>query len=247
MFGWGVSNEECYLILLSQRLNQSAPDGYHWEIINTAVPGYNTVMEVETLKEKGLQYSPDLVIIEYVGNDLDLPNFIRSPANYFSLRQSFIGEYFVSQLRRQGRGFDDILIGAPLTPDALAFERDPSRVPDQYKDMVGIAAYRAAMTDLKTLSMMHDFLVVVYTHGYLPVPVKETSRNLGFPIVEAGGRFQEFMAQHGIKEYMGSALAVSRTDSHPSALGHTIVARVLYTYLDESGVLNHILRRRGIL
>src|SRR5262249_38307858 len=84
MWGWGVSDDEYYLALLSQYLNQSAPDGYSWEIINTAVPGYNTAMEAETLKEKGLHYDPELVIIDYVSNDLSLPNFIRKEENYFT-------------------------------------------------------------------------------------------------------------------------------------------------------------------
>jgi hypothetical protein len=66
MFGWGVSDEEYYLALLSKYLNQSLPLVSNWEIINTAVPGYNTVMEVETLKVKALHYSPDLVIIDFL-------------------------------------------------------------------------------------------------------------------------------------------------------------------------------------
>ena len=32
------------------------------EVINTAVSGYNTAMEVETLIDKGLQFEPDLVV-----------------------------------------------------------------------------------------------------------------------------------------------------------------------------------------
>ncbi|MGH8067772.1 MAG: SGNH/GDSL hydrolase family protein [Candidatus Entotheonellia bacterium] len=247
MFGWGVSDEECYLIILSQHLNQSAPDEYHWEIINTAVPGYNTVMEVETFKGKALQYYPDLVIIEYVGNDLHLPNFIRKPDNYFSLSKSYMIEYFASRLRRQQHAFDGILVDAPLHPYEHDFENDPSRVPEQYKDMVGIAAYRRAMAELKALSRQYNFLVVVYTHGYFPVPVKESLQDLSFPSIEAGDIFKGYMVHHGIKEYMGSPLSVSRTDSHPSALGHAMVAGILFTYLHDSGVLNQILRRRGIL
>src|SRR4030043_319513 len=65
MFGWRMSNDECYLSLLEIKLLRNFPD-MTWEVINTAVPGYNTVMEVETLKAKGLQFGPDIVIIHYV-------------------------------------------------------------------------------------------------------------------------------------------------------------------------------------
>src|SRR5262249_1399115 len=63
MFGWGVTDEECFLFILQKYLNQSRSFNIEWEIINTAVPGYNAVMEVETLKEKGLHYKPDIVIV----------------------------------------------------------------------------------------------------------------------------------------------------------------------------------------
>ena len=54
MFGWGVKDEEVYLSILSEPPNSNHPE-YSWEIINMAVIGYNTVMEVETLKEKGIE------------------------------------------------------------------------------------------------------------------------------------------------------------------------------------------------
>jgi hypothetical protein len=67
MFGMGAADGEQYLALLENQLNQTFP-GRRWEVINTAVPGYNTVMEVETLREKGLKYEPDIVIIEFCSN-----------------------------------------------------------------------------------------------------------------------------------------------------------------------------------
>jgi len=109
MFGWGVEDGEYYLAYLSDSLNTGSPE-VSWEIINTAVPGYNTVMEVETLADKGLRYEPDLVILEFVGNDLDLPNFIRKNENYFSLKKSFLLEFVSLRLQGKGKGFEDILL-----------------------------------------------------------------------------------------------------------------------------------------
>ena len=43
------------------------------EVINFGVSGYNTQQEVETLKEKGLQFGPDLVLLAYCLNDTDRP------------------------------------------------------------------------------------------------------------------------------------------------------------------------------
>jgi len=241
MWGWGVSDDEYYLALLARSLNQSSPDDHSWEIINTAVPGYNTVMEVETFKEKGLQYHPDLVIVDYVSNDLSLPNFIRKEENYFDLRRSFALEFFSSRLTHPHENFHDGLIDAPN------FESNLSRVPDQYKDMVGIDAYRSAMADLKTLSLEHNFQVVVFTHWRLPDPVKQILGDLHFPTLEGFDVFEKYVIQHNIQEYQGSPLTMSREDPHPSALAHAMLAGVLYNYLKESNILDQIFRRRGVM
>jgi hypothetical protein len=241
MWGWRVSDDEYYLALLQPYLNQSSPDDYNWEIINTAVPGYNTVMEVETFKEKGLHYHPDLVIVGYVGNDLSLPNYIRKEENYFDLRRSFALEFFSSWLTHPHEHFHDGLIDAPN------FESNPSRVPDQYKDMVGIEAYRSAMADLKTLSLEHNFQVVVFTDGRFPDTLKQILGDLHFPTLEGFAVLEKYRIQHNIQEYQGSPLTVSRDDPHPSALAHAMLAGVLYNYLKESNILDQIFKRRGVM
>lgn len=42
------------------------------QVINLGVEGYSTVQEVETLRVKGLQYDPDLVIVQYFLNDEEI-------------------------------------------------------------------------------------------------------------------------------------------------------------------------------
>lgn len=43
--------------------------GVNAEVINFSVSGYNTQQEVETLKDRGLRYRPDLVLLAYSLND----------------------------------------------------------------------------------------------------------------------------------------------------------------------------------
>jgi len=47
--------------------------GARAEVMNFGVEGYNTQQEVETLRDRGLAYSPDLVILAYVLNDRTWP------------------------------------------------------------------------------------------------------------------------------------------------------------------------------
>jgi len=69
MFGVGLAEHETYLSRLGTRLNERFPKKA-WEVVNTAVGGYNTTQEVETLRVEGLQFQPDLVIVGFVANDL---------------------------------------------------------------------------------------------------------------------------------------------------------------------------------
>jgi lysophospholipase L1-like esterase len=57
---------------LEKLLNVENQSGKHYEVLNFGVGGYHTMQEVETLKVKGLEYSPDLVLLTFCMNDLDL-------------------------------------------------------------------------------------------------------------------------------------------------------------------------------
>jgi lysophospholipase L1-like esterase len=55
-------NEDVFPPILERLLVQG---GLRAEVIDLAVSGYNTQQEVEMLREKGLQYHPDLVVVAY--------------------------------------------------------------------------------------------------------------------------------------------------------------------------------------
>ncbi len=54
--------EDTFPAILGEELRKK---GVNAEVISLAVSGYNTQQEVETLKEKGLRYRPDLVLLSY--------------------------------------------------------------------------------------------------------------------------------------------------------------------------------------
>lgn len=70
-FGHGVVAEDTYSECLERRLNKEIKL-YHFDVINTAVPGNSTFQEYYDLK-KGLIFKPDVVIIQFVLNDLVEP------------------------------------------------------------------------------------------------------------------------------------------------------------------------------
>lgn len=231
MFGWGVIDEEPYMRLLELRLQEQFPQ-LGWQVINTAVPGYNTVMEVAALKEKGLAYRPDFVLVEFVENDLNLPNFIRMEEDYLALNRSFLAEFIAKGFSSEKEGDRDFLVEAPRQEDRpFQYECDPSRVPPEYRDMVGLDAYRGAMIDLRDLSQAHGFRVLVFSLFKMPDEVRKVCNDLGLTVVIGKKRLYTYMRQHGIERYAGSEMSISLRDPHPSAKTHRLIADLLFEHM----------------
>ena len=63
---WVDKDEDTFPLQITPLLDKR---GVKTETLNFSVCGYNTQQEVETLRLKGLQYSPDIVILQYTLND----------------------------------------------------------------------------------------------------------------------------------------------------------------------------------
>ena len=237
MFGHGVGDGDVYLRRLEDLLNRFAVDT-RFETINTAVPGYNTVMEVETLKTKGLAYLPDVVLIHFVGNDLELPNFIRTEEPVLAFDRSYLIDLLRGGaaaptvrggLRRHG------LERSPQVEGARRFVSDPDKVPEQYRSMVGWDAYEDAMAELADLGDEHGFRPMLVTFSVVfsrrQERVLNIARRLGIDRLDVGEAYRAYLAEHGLDDYRTSPLALSEENMHPSALGHRIAARVIYHQL----------------
>jgi len=69
-FGIGVNLEDTYLKVLEKRLNEEYP-GKKFEVINCGVPGVGTDYEYHFLKDIGIRFKPDLVLVGFfIGNDV---------------------------------------------------------------------------------------------------------------------------------------------------------------------------------
>jgi hypothetical protein len=66
-FGWGISEKDTFLSYLERRFRREHPGAPPLQVINLAVPGYNTHQEVETFVTKGLSYDPDVVVVSLEG------------------------------------------------------------------------------------------------------------------------------------------------------------------------------------
>ena len=237
MFGYGVHQDQEMLKVLEGKLNDRYPER-DWEAINTAVPGYNTVMEVATLEEKALEYGPDLVVIEFIGNDTHLPNFLYATKDWGNFRTSYFLEFIQDKFRRaeshvrsMGSSF---LTAAPLDQDgSMAFEDDPKRVPPKYREMVGWAAYERSLRRLAELRDEHGFEVInLLTTQWDVEEVEGLSRELGFEVV-----------RNSTYDSSDLSLVISATDSHASAKGHDKNAEHFIGFMDGQGIIARLMAR----
>lgn len=82
---------------LEKLLNEESRN-LKYEVINAGVEGYNTLQELEVLKYKGLKYSPDLVILNYVLNDPEPGEYFFGD-NFFA-RNSATYRYFMNRVKK---------------------------------------------------------------------------------------------------------------------------------------------------
>ena len=77
-FGWGVEYPQTFAAEIEHILNEKKIEGIERvEVLNFGVPGYSTFQEVSSFMEKGIAFSPDVVLVYFVNNDFGLPFFIR--------------------------------------------------------------------------------------------------------------------------------------------------------------------------
>jgi len=225
MFGRGVNQGENYLNLLEQKLNEKYPE-FKWEILNFALPAYNTAMELAVLKNYALEYDPDIIIYGYVGNDGCLPDFIVQKDSFFSTK-SAIYEYLSSLYNKATFIFKTTDITSSWN---ICKEED---APEEYDNMVGVEAIRRSLGKISNISFENN-ISLIFFHG------TEWSFELGNPrgkpikyVVSAADYFDE---ENLTKEKMW----LNPEDGHPSVYGHKIYSETLFRYLNDSGIINKL-------
>jgi len=230
MFGWGVEEEECYLSKMEKMLNQNEKDSTHYEVINTGVPGYNTAMEVAVFENKIDLTQVDMVVINFIENDFDLPNFIRKRPPFESLKYSFLYKKIVPESLSSSNGIDSRLHESPFDTTGY-YEKNPDNVPDIYKDMVGEKNYLAAMTRLYNLSIEHDFSIIILSNSLFkprPKSVINFAKKYNITYIDMKEDWKICKPKFNYKPYH-----ISDVDYHPNRYGHACTAQTLHKKVKE--------------
>jgi len=256
MFGHGVGDGEFYLDHLRALLRERHPE-VQWRVVNTAAPGYNTVMEVETLREKALRLDPDLVVLGVCGNDYAPPIYVRAEEDPLDPSRSFLIEFVRDRWREATGGPVAVTRGlAHLGRWRKRRGEDPQRLaPPRYAGLYGRQAFLGALDRLRTLSHERDLPVIALaTITYAEPPAEDNRatqmlddcRARGFHCLDMQPQLDAAVeAETGlpfsVATYRASDLVVSRRNGHPSVRQHRMVAEELYRVSVESGILERLL------
>ena len=249
LFGWGVRLEDSSLKVLERRLDERfRPQKF--EVIDFAVPGYNTAMEAETFVRKCLDYAPDLVLLNFNTNDYDVPEFMRRQTDLSTLRRSYLFDLAYSVyagimgVDQQLAVFDDNY-RAPKGYPAARLDEDPA-MPDEYRYMVGAKGVVRALEKLTAAARERGIPLVAFDvkayPGLDPKYVRDElrdgqrellereSQRLGFHFLNTYASFMDYLKQHPDVNSR-TVFAVSAADGHPNALAHSVNAQALFDYL----------------
>lgn len=248
MFGHGVSDGEPFLRVLDDALAEKYPH-VTWRVVNTGVPGYNTVMEVQTLREKCLALEPDIVIWSLVGNDLELPAFVRSEEDVLAVDKSFLVAFVREALASSKRETHPLLSRAPLSvgENKVTFEGDPEKVPERYRDTVGWEAFARAADELVELSREHDFRLLAFAdyEDAIILRMLEEATAREVPTLSLMPDLLRYMEEIGNTHYKFTDLAVSPNNVHPSAKHHRMAGEKLLAELERLGWIEALVDARG--
>ena len=117
VFGWGVEQENTFVKELERILNKEKGDK-DYEVINVGILGYGTEQELKYLREKGMKYNPDLVLLGfYIGNDIKenlAGNFNNRVVKDGYLFDKRISELYKKKLESAGKNIDAWKIPIPF-------------------------------------------------------------------------------------------------------------------------------------
>jgi hypothetical protein len=250
LFGWGVPFEDSGLKVLERRLNEkSYPQKF--EVINFAVPGYNTAMEAETFAQRCLEYAPDLVLLNFNTNDYDVPDFLRLPRDLATLRRSYVvdmaysvyaGVMGVAGRQPQQFYFTNRTISQR---EAARLDEDPA-LPNEYRHMVGAKGVVRALERLARTARERAIPFVVFdVKGYPGLHstyvrdewrdgqrelLERESRRLGFHFLNTYPYYVDYLNRHP-NANVATVFALSDVDGHPNTLAHSINAEAIFDYL----------------
>ncbi|MFH1889034.1 MAG: hypothetical protein ABH806_02955 [Candidatus Omnitrophota bacterium] len=233
-FSFMLRQNESLAAQLEEMLNKS-PGSIKYEILNFGVEGYNILQELEMLKNKGLKYDPDLIILNYVLNDPE-PGEYYFNKNFF-MRHSALVRYFSyrikkAMIRRERKG-----LNINTEVDNYYYYHRPKyflHVKEAMLEMAGICA--AKNTKLVVVIFpVSSIMVKDFKEGYPYWPLHELVKSVNSPNIIFIDLIDEFNRLGMTPQVV--AINYQYDESHKNAFALKISSRYIYSLLKSSRVI----------
>lgn len=225
MFGWGVGEGKCYMDILRESFADANAKGQPIQILNYAVPGYMAVQEISLFLEDGINYHPDVVVIQCDLNDAVPSPFILNP-RFERLDTIYLGF------------LPDLLNGSLQEPEGKFIQSLQSNAKADVQSIGG----------WKRLTKAYEELAIACRENaislYLLIPaVDEIDASAGIEVDSNYDRFRDIAQAHQIPviECLPAIRVALQTtgqksadiiidpirNRHPTELGHNLMAQIL--------------------
>jgi lysophospholipase L1-like esterase len=224
--GWGVEFDSTFSKCLERMLNGADRDV---EVINMGVGNYNTTMEVELFKLKGLDLNPDMVILMYFINDPEPVPEQKSAVTYQAIKHSyffaFLFDRFVRLRPRIAETFEWSAYYRMLysTENAGNLAMNTASV----KELVRLCRDREIRLLIVNIPELHNFLA--YPFSYATDYIEELAAEADVPFLDL---------LPALSEYEPESLWVSPEDPHANTLANAVIAEEIYSKILEGGYLD---------
>lgn len=225
-FGLGVGDDETIPRRLESQMNETYGGPFTYRSVNLGQISYNTEQELIQLRELGLRFDPQLVLLMFAPNDIETKTWV------LDKRRGFVSNYAQRSyaaclLFTLARRVRHAVGSSPALINTSAYEEGNPRW----------EAIESSMTEIRRICARRQIPFALVTPGLEEDdPALELLRGLGraedFPVVNVRPTADPRWADRSIGELQNSAV-----DSHPNAEGTTVHATLIREALEARGWL----------
>lgn len=219
--GWGVPQDQLYAHLLEDELNQSLPaglgKGMRFEVLNFGVGNYNTVQEVALLRDKGMSFEPDLILLGYFVNDAEKlehhkDNFFITHSFFYAFSKSLINRFTAAEKGNYRDYYRNL-----YRDDQVGWQQCQQGL----QDLIGISKQNKVPVVMFILPELHALSQQRYPFADIHQKLANVAKNIGLPVVDLLNDFTHYAGRE-------EDIWVSPTDAHPNAQVQPLIAQALY-------------------
>jgi lysophospholipase L1-like esterase len=219
--GWGVALEDLFSKVLERQLDLTEEP---YEVMNLGAGNYNSTMEVELFKWKGLDLDPDMVILMYFINDTEPVPRPKSAVSYAILKQSYFCSFLFDRLvRLRSRfmsGSDWSSYYESLYSPENARNRESNR--ESIRELVALCDQNGIELLIANLPELHGLKAYPFT--YATDYIRAIAEEGGVPFVDL---------RPALSACEPESLWVSLEDPHANARAHAIIAQCIYEKIKQ--------------